>query len=991
MPQRLRTLILLLACTVAGLYAPTPACAQTTGGIEGRALDPSGAGLAGVQVEARSSSLQGVRTAITDANGGYRLPGLPPGTYTVRASLKAFTTVEKTARVSLNFLATADFILEPSLEESVVVSGETPTIDLQSAATGTTYPATVLRRIAIIRNYADIVRLQPGVQPDTAATQGRAAPLAIYGSTSIENLYLIDGVNTNDIKQSFQGTVLPPESIEEVEVKTGGYGAEYGHAIGGIINAVTRSGGNTFHGDAFGYYNSPGMRADVKVTEQDILAAEQTTIDRWDAGLAVGGYVLKDRLWFFGSYDHIGQTTDRIPEQGPAAGGVYPFDSESNVYPGKLTWNAGQSTRVVATVFGDPEERTGATGPLASTDPLTYTATRNLGGPSYAAELNQIFGPSMMLSLQYSGHEDGFLTTIPPEANFPRVTDLTVPGLRSFSGGFGNVNGPFQNQSSRRDTVVSSLTSFLGNHELKLGGAYERSVTSAATLRSGDASLTIRPCKANPANPESVDRCATEGGTGVPYVNFQGQPVTGGVFFVHDYLTDAQGNPVTEILGETPIKAYSAYLQDHWRISPSLTLSAGLRWEREQIANWKGEQRIDLNNQWAPRVGVVWDFLGDGTSKALASYGRFYYSYPTDLNARAFGRSDFFGATTVNYDRDSLVDDPLAPRQFFSFGAPSGDEPIDTNLKGMYQDEFTIGVEKALAPTFVVGLKANYQRLASAIEDRCDLDYHSPETGFNGCAIINPGSSEPTASGALPCHNGNDRPADARIYPGPADDAVCNENGGPAVPRASRLYRGLELTARYTMADRLWIQAWYVYSSLRGNYDGAASLRDGQTDPGINADFDYWQFNRSNSSGKLYLDRPHAFQLAATYLAPFGLMAGFTGYVRSGPPRNQLLFFNEFYLGQLYGVPRGSFGRAATQYEINLAVGYQLRLGPVTVTPRLFVYNLLNRQGETRIQDDFNPTGDFDANGNDIQHVDFGKVLERQEPRLIRLGVRVSF
>ena len=290
-----------------------------------------------------------------------------------------------------------------------------------------------------------------------------------------------------------------------------------------------------------------------------------------------------------------------------------------------------------------------------------------------------------------------------------------------------------------------------------------------------------------------------------------------------------------------------------------------------------------------------------------------------------------------------------------------------------------------------MALKANYQRLASAIEDRCDLDYHSPETGFNACAIINPGAPEPIASGTLPCNNGNDRPPDAQLYPGPADDAVCNENGGPAVPRASRLYRGIELTTRYTMTDRLWVQAWYVYSSLRGNYDGAASLRDGQTDPGINADFDYWQFDRSNSSGKLYLDRPHAFQLSATYQAPFGLTAGFTGYVRSGPPRNQMLFFNDSYGGQLYGVPRGTYGRAATQYEIGLTLGYQLQLGPVSVTPRLFVYNLLNRQGETRIQDDFNPTGDFDEAGYDLQHVDFGKILERQEPRLIRLALRVSF
>ncbi|MGH9363699.1 MAG: TonB-dependent receptor [Thermoanaerobaculia bacterium] len=981
-------------------FAAGQVFSQTTGAVEGRITESSEASLAGARVEARSPSLQGTRTATAAKDGSYRLPGLPPGTYTVRASLKGFTLVEKTAVVSLNASTTANFVLQVSAEEKVEVSGQVPLIDLRSPATGTTYSSEVLRRIALGRNYAEILGSQPGVQPDTAQTLGRVSPLSVYGATSIENLYLIDGINTNDVKQSFQGTALNPEAIEEVEVKTGGYQAEYGHGIGGIVNAVTRSGGNEFRGDVFGYYNSRGMRADVKVTDQDILAAEQTTVKRWDAGVDLGGYILKDRLWFFGSYDRVGQTTDRMPVRGPVAGETIPFDTTSNIYAGKLTWNAGPSTSVVATIFGDPEERDGATGLIASPDPLTYTATRSLGGKSYAGRLNQILSPSLMALVQYSRHEDGFRTTISPEANQPRVSELTVPGLVALYGGFGNVNGPISNQNSHRDTFSGSLTSYLTQHEIKLGGEYEKDLTAARTIRSGGSSLQIRSCKANPSNPASVNRCAAAGGNGVPFTNFQGNNVTGGVFFTHGYLTDRQGNPVTSIFGETPIHAYSAYLQDTWRLSPRLTLNAGIRWELEKIANWKGEDRIDLDNMWAPRAGVVWDFLGDATSKAFASYGRFYYRYPTDLNARAFGRSDFFIYSTVNYDRNSLANDLHAPQQFAALSQPAGDEPVDRGLKGMYQDEFTIGVEKALDPTFIVGLKGNYQRLGRVIEDRCDLDYNSPLTGYNFCAIINPGSSEPIASGALPCGHtrpdgtrtsGNDRPDNAVPYPGPADNALCNENGGPAIKPASRLYRGIELTARKSLADRVWLQASYIYSSLRGNYDGAASLRSGQTDPGINADFDYWQFDRSNSSGKLYLDRPHTLQLSATYLAPFGLTAGFTGFVRSGPPRNKLLFLNNGYGAQLYAVRRGFVGRAAAQYEINLAVGYELRIGPVSITPRLHVYNLLNRQGETRIQDDFNPTGDFDKAGNDIQHVDYGKILQRQDPRLLRVTVRVSF
>jgi hypothetical protein len=304
----------------------------------------------------------------------------------------------------------------------------------------------------------------------------------------------------------------------------------------------------------------------------------------------------------------------------------------------------------------------------------------------------------------------------------------------------------------------------------------------------------------------------------------------------------------------------------------------------------------------------------------------------------------------------------------------------------MYQDEYTIGVEKALTPTFVVGLKGNYQSLDRVLEDRCDLDYRHPENRGQHCAIINPGSSERYAAGNFPCNNfTNERPDADEI------DPLCNENGGSPISEASRIYRGIELTARQSFQERLWIQASYIYSSLRGNYDGAARLVTGQSDPGVNADFDYFAFDQHNSHGKLYLDRPHTFQLGATYLTPFGLTAGLSTHVRSGPPRSKAEYFNRFYTQEIFGERRGTAGRAETQYEANVSLAYEFKAGPVTVAPRVTVFNLLNRQGETRVSDAFNPNGAFDANGNAIQHPNYGKILQRQEPRLVRVSMRLSF
>jgi hypothetical protein len=970
------------------------ALSQTTGGIQGTVTDSSGAVLPGVTVEAKSVNLQGSRSATTDSGGGYRFPALPPGTYTVKASLAGFTTVEKIGYVTLDSTATVDLELQVSAEARVLVTGEAPAIDLSSTTTGSSFTAKVLERMSIGRNYADIVLSQPGVNTDTSQNIGggpgsigmgeRVVNIAVQGSTSLENLFVIDGVNTTNVIRGFQGKTINPETMQEVEIKTGGYQAEYGRALGGVINVITKSGGNEFHGDAFAYYNSKSMRAETEVTEQNIAAAEKTEVDRWDAGADLGGYILKDRLWFFASYDRLERDTIRIPEAGPVAGEDFLVESTADTYSGKLTWNASKGSTLVGTFFADPEKKAGAIILPNSTFPATYTANRYLGGKDYAARWNQLFGSFGILTLQYSRHSDRFETKIPPEAEQPRITDRTVPGIPVASGGFGNIN-PLGNHSSTRDAYSASFSAYFGNHEVKLGGEYEDNETFGVNRRTGGQTLTIVPCRANPQNPASVDRCVQSGGAGVPYVNWRGESVPAGVVYQHSFLANLDGTPVLRIAYETPSLAYSAYLQDTWRISRRLTANVGIRWDREEIQNFEQDTVIDLENMWSPRVGLVWDFLGDGTSKLFGSYGRFYYQYPTDLNFRAYGDDDFLIITSSNYDPDSLVHDPRTPFPG-SVIVPFGDEPADRNLKGMYQDELTLGVEKALTPTFVVGFKGSYQRLGRVIEDRCDLDYLHPENHGQPCAIFNPGSSEKYAQGDFPCNNRQNERPDAAAF-----DAVCNENGGPPIRKASRIYRAIELNARQSFSERLWSVASYIYSSLRGNYDGAARLATGQADPGVNADFDHSIFYEHNAHGKLYLDRPHSFQLGVTYLTPFGLTAGLSTYVRSGPPRNKMEYYSFGYNQEIFGVRRGTAGRADTQYEVNLSFAYEWKIGALTITPRLYVYNLLNRQGETRVQDAFNPDGSFDSAGNAVQHPDYGKILERQEPRLFRAAMRVSF
>src|SRR5947207_7404293 len=166
--------------------------AQTTGNIEGSITDTSGAALPGVTVEATSTSLQGTRVGASGRDGAYRFPGAPPGLYTIKASLSGFDPVEETVRVSLDATATLDLKMRLSVRESVLVSGEVPLVEVSSTTTGTNYTDKVIERLPVGRNYAEILRSNPGVLPDRGQTQGRSIALSIYGSTSVEHQWFID-------------------------------------------------------------------------------------------------------------------------------------------------------------------------------------------------------------------------------------------------------------------------------------------------------------------------------------------------------------------------------------------------------------------------------------------------------------------------------------------------------------------------------------------------------------------------------------------------------------------------------------------------------------------------------------------------------------------------------------------------------------------------------------------------------------------------------
>jgi TonB-dependent receptor-like protein len=675
-----------------------------------------------------------------------------------------------------------------------------------------------------------------------------------------------------------------------------------------------------------------------------------------------------------------------------------------------LTWNIVQGSTLVGTYFRDPEVRDGAVFTPTGADPNSFSGRYDIGSSDYAGRFNQLFGSFGVLTLQYSRHQDQFKFK-PLDASRPGIQDRTVAADYPFYpvvGGFGSVPGFRLNNEGERKEYVGNFTAYFGNHELKTGGDYVENVTTDNSYFTGMQRVRVRTCSTNPA---SSSYCPP--GTGVQYTNYRGQgPFR--VYFQHDFYTAALGSltPISNTLSAPPSKSWSAFLQDSWRISPRFTVNAGVRYDVERIQNGEEVTVIDLKDEWQPRVGLVFDWAGDGSSKLYASFGRFYYQIPNDLNVRVYGNQ--FSTSTFNFSGPSSPTEapPSGGWSTVNQGVPNrnplfqgaANEPVDAGIKGQYQDEFTVGAEMALAPTFAVGVKGMYRKLGRAIEDRCDLDYTSPINQESSCAMMNPGESGFWGSGgAFPwCDNAGD------VFVSPTA-GTCFETGAPRIPKANRKFRGIELTARKTFSQNLWAQASYIYSKLTGNYDGAVRVASGQTDPGINADYDYPLFS-VNANGRLYLDRPHQARLDAVYTAPFGLSVGLGAYYRSGPPVSRYGWYNVFYPNLLHLVQRGhdtavSGGRLPNQFEANLSLGWTFNMGAVSITPQLYVFNLLNRQGVTDVVEDFNPDGTFclETEGctvNRIGHVNYGDPVPqthwgepsgRQDPRQIRGALKISF
>ncbi len=949
-----------------GLLAAAPlAGAQetTTGSLQGQVIDAQNLAVPGATVTVLSD--QGARTYVTDGNGRFFAPYLPPGMYTVRAELLGFRTVEQQdisvrlgQRLELSLVLTI-----AGLAAEVQVIAAPPVVDTSSTTTGARIDNAVLERMPVGRRFTDVLYIAPGVSSGGGTGDANAS---IGGGSGLENNYIIDGVNISDAGYGAAGSystyhktlgnAITFDFVDEVQVKTAGFEAEYGQSTGGIVNVLTKSGSNIYKGSVFSY-----VRPDWLESSWDPLTAvngyvNTTASQVTELGFTLGGPVLRDRLFFFGAMNPQWERTTLIaPEGFPLASlGEVPRKRNIVSYSAKVTYQASTSHRFNASFFGDPSH--GPLGPqqsstLLANDTAGFSTLDTFGGNNQAVRWDGILSPRWFVEASF-GRSQSALREVPSVDEW-RVTDTTVtPTVRY--GGVGRYE--FENLGERLQYKLTS-THMLGVHNIRVGGLFEDISFDAVTQVTGP-TFTL---------PNGLTTVTGAVMTALP------DPVYGKIYRVTSgYIASTRA---------TKQKYYSVFAQDTFQLGEGFTARLGVRWEQSKHVGVGA--KYTFPGTWAPRLGFTYDPTGKGRAKIYANFGRFYTQYPGDLSSRGFSalaatnQADFFDAQLTR----PVPDGVLAGNQLNHL-VMSGLDPAQaySGTQNTYNREFLVGADYEWMPGLSLSVRYIRRDLFNVVEDMAPATRLQLVTGEVRDLVFTIGN-----------------PKDG--WPPTADPRAAHE-------RFIRQYDAVEFYADKRLADKWSMQASYRWSRLYGDYEGFYRNDNNQSDPGLTSLADQpindptfteigaptfgWTGDIRNlgrrGAGPLPNDRTHQVKLFGSYGPVGGLNLGTGFLIGSGKPLTAVGSYGTFLGPRGSGVQTtdGFKKRTPIEFSFDLHADYKVSVGKQQLLLMADVFNFFNRQGVL-----FYNQSTERSIGN--ANVDYGIPTALQVPRQVRLGIRFTF
>ena len=577
-----------------------------SGSISGVVTDKTGAVVSGAKVTLIGP--MGNYTATTGDEGRFFFGTLTLGTYSVKVEKQGFSTVELTGiAVLTGRTSTVSAKLEPgAVTQTVEVSSTAITVDTTSTAVGANLPDTFYQDIPVARNVASLFYVAPGAADSGRA--GRSNP-SISGASGLENIYTADGVNITDSafgglgvftrSQGSIGTGINLSFIKEVNVKTSGFEPQYGQADGGLVQLVTKSGSNAFHGEIGAYFAPQG--AEASYLQPDNVRVNKTgffdALANYDVDGEIGGYVpgLKNHLFFFGSFDPTWNQQFVSPVPGTGLAAQFPnltlFARVFN-YAGKLTWVINDKNKIEASVFGDPTwTNTSEQNYVLNSPNDTAMSKWNYGTRNFVVRYNGTLTPSWLVNGSFTWNTNNF--TEFPKYNGLQVTDRTDSTNIHALQGFGFLENHNTNTYAY-NVDTQKIVNKWGQHTFSLGYNYQRPNYNDFRIASGGryavpdtnaSGGSYMGCSAGDPNCplggtmylwSGSLRVASATCTLCPLY-----PVAGVMEPVYVSFGRGQFDPSTV---PTYGRYHAAYGNDVWKITPRITLSLGLRWEQWRMA-----------------------------------------------------------------------------------------------------------------------------------------------------------------------------------------------------------------------------------------------------------------------------------------------------------------------------------------------------------------------------------------------------------------------
>lgn len=973
---------------------------ETTGSIEGTIKDATGAVVPNVSltittakgvVSGTTTTGTGAgfrRTITTNAEGFFRILQVPPGNYDVvtTASGGFGEARYENVAVAIGQNTLLDITVNPGSNVTTVdvTSSDAAPIDATNNAIQTTISAQKIELIPKSTGFTGLLKTVPGTRPES-----RTGGFSVDGASGAENVFVIDGqevtnYRTGTLNETYN---IPTQLVQEVQVKSSGFEAAYGGATGGVVSVVTRGGSNEFRGE-FGLQFEPAKFAGagrplltrftsgsvaggnfVQTSEYFNPAKDEGTNFFPTANLS--GPIIKDRVWFYGSYSPQIFNTDVETQyftNVPATTRTFITSekySRTTKYEyafARLDANPFNNLRLTGTFLWNPVIQQGSI-PGTSFSNVTTSAfgftnvpTANYGGTIGVLRGNQftsqqggrqtsnlvtfagVYTPTNNLVID-GRYSRGFLNEklgnyFVPTA-LPQISACTNTPA-SFLCGTTGANTITTKDISIRESYEFSASFIFnagGRHELK--GGYQR-YTIFNDVQSGN--NAIGQLRFNYGTPIStlIGVTDTPGAVGSGSFRRQG--------------TNGQGSNLSQ----------GVFIQDKYQPFSRLTLNLGIRIEKEDLPSFN-QYPSAVNFGWgdkiAPRLGFSYDLFGNGKTKIFASYGKFYdrvkFALPRGLFGGDIFLEDYFeifpGDVATGFNIANIVGGFTGPSVcpqtgFITAGVRSrcqknlrvnANEPgasaflngaVDPNLDPFQQTEFTVGAERQLTQNYVFRVRYTYKNVDEAVED---------------AGIINAAGSE------------------AYIIGNPGKGLhleTLQALGYAKSTRPERRYDGLEFVVEKRLSNNWYFNANYTYSRLYGNYSGLSSsdephLVNGRLAPGVSRAFDLpfigFTAKGEKDNGRLQTDRPHVFNIYGAYIFNwFGSKVNSTELsafqsITSGQPQTTTIFGASTVTPQIF-LGRGDLGRTPVFSQTDLSATHRYRFGRDDRFTMAFDLNFLN-------------------------------------------------